>query len=106
MNKEVIVKLHDNFEEMVQTETETGSEFWLARDLQPLLGYTKWENCAKVIEKAKTSCINASYMPENHFFDVRKMITLGIELFMIAKSPLTLYALSGALYKRRELIRV
>lgn len=48
MKKEVIVKLHDNFEEMVQTETETGAEFWLARDLQGLLGYAKWENSAKL----------------------------------------------------------
>lgn len=77
MNKEVIVKLHANFEEMVQTETETGAEFWLARNLQPLLGYAKWENFAKVVEKAKLSCINAGYTAEDHFLDVRKMIETG-----------------------------
>lgn len=77
MEKEVIVRLHANFEEIVQTETETGAEFWLARDLQELLGYAKWENFRKVIEKAKTSCKTAGYGIVDHFLDVRKMVTLG-----------------------------
>ena len=41
MKKEVIVRLHASFEELVQHD-ETGSEFWLARDLQELLGYARW----------------------------------------------------------------
>lgn len=77
MKKEVIVKLHSNFEEIVQTETETGAEFWLARDLQPLLGYARWENFVKVIEKAKTSCKTAGYEISDHFLDVTKMIEIG-----------------------------
>lgn len=77
MKKEVIIKLHANFEEMVRTEEETGSEFWLARDLQPLLGYARWENFAKVIDKAKTSCSNAGYAVDDHFLDVTKMIETG-----------------------------
>ncbi|MBU0568472.1 hypothetical protein KJ693_04545 [bacterium] len=55
MKKEIIVKLHANFEEMVQTETDTGIEFWFARDLQKLLGYTDWRNFSKVIDKAKVA---------------------------------------------------
>jgi len=74
VKKEVIVKLHANFEGMVQTETDTGAEFWLARDLQFLLGYTKWENFSKVIEKAKTTCETSGYKIEDHFLDVRKMV--------------------------------
>lgn len=77
MKKEIIVRLHANFEEIVQIETETGAEFWLARDLQQLLGYARWENFIKVIDKAKTSCTTAGYEVSDHFLDVTKMIGIG-----------------------------
>lgn len=77
MKKEVIVRLHANFEEIVQRETETGAEFWLARDLQPLLGYARWENFVKVIGKAKTSCKTSGYEVSDHFLDVTKMVSIG-----------------------------
>ncbi len=77
MKKEIVVKLHSDFENMMQTEEEDGAEFWLARDLQKLLGYARWENFAKVIEKAKTSCLNSGYEIEDHFLDVTKMVELG-----------------------------
>ena len=76
MKKEVIVRLHSSFEELVQQDDQ-GGEFWLARDLQELLGYAKWENFAKVIETAKTACQGAGYEPPDHFLDVRKMVDLG-----------------------------
>ena len=76
MKKEVIVKLHASFEESVQKD-EDGGEYWLARDLQQLLGYAKWENFAKVIGKAKTACTGSGVNPDDHFLDVRKMIGLG-----------------------------
>jgi DNA-damage-inducible protein D len=77
MKRETIIQLHSNFEQSVQKDTDTGTEFWLARDLQNLLGYSKWENFAKVIEKAKTACKNAGYESADHFLDVRKMVSLG-----------------------------
>ncbi len=76
MKKEVIVRLHASFEELVQTD-EAGGEFWLARDLQELLGYARWENFAKVIERAKIACRGSGYDEADHFLDVRKMIELG-----------------------------
>ena len=77
MKKEIIIQLHGSFEKSVQKDQKTGTEFWLARDLQNLLGYSKWENFVKVIEKAQTACKNAGYEPADHFLDVRKMVSLG-----------------------------
>ena len=77
MKTEIIGKLHAEFERSVQVEQETGVEFWLARDLQKLLGYERWINFHRVIEKAVTSCENSGYSPRDHFLEVAKMIPLG-----------------------------
>lgn len=77
MKSEVITRLHSNFEKIVQIEDETKMEFWLARDIQELLGYAKWDNFIKVIGKAKVSCDIAGYKVSDHFLDVGKMVPLG-----------------------------
>ena len=76
MKREVIVRLHASFEEIVQYDNDFG-ECWLARDLQELLGYAKWENFAKVIDRARMACKGAGYEPDDHFLEVRKMVDLG-----------------------------
>jgi len=53
-----------------------GVECWSARELQLLLGYSKWENFSKVIDKSKESCENAGEKIEHHFPDVRKTIPM------------------------------
>lgn len=75
MKREQIHELFTRFEEAA-AELE-GVECWSARELQPLLGYSKWENFEKVIEKAKDSCRNAGEQVPDHFPDVRKLITKG-----------------------------
>ncbi len=75
MKKEVIQELYNGFE-AAAVEVED-VECWSARELQLLLGYFKWENFSKVIDKAKTACINAGYLVSDHFPDVRKMVHLG-----------------------------
>jgi len=64
------------FEEHTQQASD-GVEFWLARDLQYLLGYTKWDNFLKVVSKAKTACEVSGHPVEDHFADVGKMVDLG-----------------------------
>ncbi len=56
---------------------ENGVEYWLARDLQHLLGYGKWDNFLSVISKAKTACEVSGHVVSDHFADVRKMVELG-----------------------------
>jgi len=77
MDKQVVVRLHASFEDMVRKHQETGVEFWCARDLQMLLGYARWENFVKVIDKAKTACRNSNNDLSDHFLDITKMIDLG-----------------------------
>jgi DNA-damage-inducible protein D len=52
-------------------------EFWLARELQVVLGYDRWENFLKVIEKAVTACKNAGFEPGDHFLEATKMVQVG-----------------------------
>ena len=54
-----------------------GIECWSARDMQVLLGYGKWENFDRVIQKAKDSCKNGGEEVADHFPDVRKVIKAG-----------------------------
>ena len=77
MKSSVVAQLHSNFEALVQTEEDTGIEFWMARDLQETLGYARWENFAKVIEKARIVCMTSGYDESDHFLDVTKMIEIG-----------------------------
>lgn len=76
MKTEIIQSLTTNFEAHAQ-RTDQGVEFWLARDIQHLLGYSKWENFLNVLNKAKTACEVSGHVIENHFPDVRKMVDLG-----------------------------
>jgi DNA-damage-inducible protein D len=76
VKKELITTLTDSFELHAQ-QTESGIEYWLARDLQHLLGYDKWENFSKVISKAKIACEVSGHEVADHFPDVRKMVKLG-----------------------------
>ena len=76
MKKELVQALTDNFEGHAQ-QTETGVEYWLARDIQHLLGYTEWRNFGLVISKAKTACELSGQGVTNHFVDVNKMVDLG-----------------------------
>lgn len=76
MKTEIIETLTTTFEAHAQ-QLENGIEFWLARDIQHLLEYSKWENFVTVIAKAKTACEVSGHEIEHHFPDVRKMVDLG-----------------------------
>ncbi len=75
MKIEIIKSLISNFESYANKSKE-GVEFWLARDLQQLLGYTKWDNFISVISKAKTACEVTGHSVNDHFADVGKTIQM------------------------------
>jgi len=76
MQTDTIHTLTETFEAHAQ-QTENGIEYWLARDIQHLLGYTKWDNFLNVISKAKTACEVSAHEVTDHFADVGKMVDLG-----------------------------
>jgi DNA-damage-inducible protein D len=74
MKTEDIKQLFSKFESAA-SELE-GIECWSGREMQILLGYSKWENFEKVIHKAKDSCKNAGEDVSDHFPDIRKTIPM------------------------------
>lgn len=75
MEKSIITQLNKTFEEFAYEQD--GIEYWLARELQQLLGYTDWRNFLNAVDKAKESCKTSGEAVSDHFVDINKMIELG-----------------------------
>jgi DNA-damage-inducible protein D len=65
-----------SFEELKKIN-QHNAEYWSARDLQPLLGYTQWRSFENAIAKAIVSCEQSGNEPDYHFARVRKPIISG-----------------------------
>jgi len=75
MEKSIITQLNKTFEEFAYEQD--GIEYWLARELQPLLGYADWRNFLNAVDKAKESCKTSGEAVSDHFVDVNKMVKIG-----------------------------
>lgn len=67
----------ENIFESIKQTTETGVEFWSARDFQQILEYTEWRNFHRVVEKAMTACETAGHSISDHFVEFNKMVIIG-----------------------------
>lgn len=89
-----------SFEQLKQTN-DYGAEFWSARDLQPLLGYTQWRRFEDAIKRSITSCEQSGNDPQNHFAGAGKMVGLGsgsareVEDFQLSRFACYLIAQNG-----------
>lgn len=77
MDKKTIYAMKNAFDEIVKTIQDEAVEFWYARDLMALLGYDRWENFHKAIERAIDSCKASEIEPADHFRSVTKMVQIG-----------------------------
>jgi DNA-damage-inducible protein D len=71
-SKHVMDRIHD-----ARKTTPDGKEYWLARELRPLLGYEEWRNFKNAIERARMSCETNGRNAENHFVETTKMVEVG-----------------------------
>ncbi len=101
MDEKMIVKLKKLFDDIIHTSEDGEMEFWYARELQPLLGYSRWENFELVIKKAIIACENAGGNVEDHFRGVTKMIRLaknaerGVKEYVLTRYACYLIAQNG-----------
>jgi DNA-damage-inducible protein D len=77
MTDQRIAKTHHATFEGIRQLDDSDAEFWLARELAPLLDYPQWRNFVPVLEKAREACHNSGQPVQNHFADVRKMVEIG-----------------------------
>ncbi len=77
MTNEIVNSLNKDFESIKKID-EDGIEYWEARELMPILGYSKWQNAEEVIARAARACINSGQAVDNHFTDVSKMVEIGL----------------------------
>jgi DNA-damage-inducible protein D len=67
---------YKNFEAIKHVD-ENGVEFWLARELAPILEYVRWENFSKVIDRAMLACQNSGFNVADQFREVAKLVEHG-----------------------------
>ena len=77
MDKKRIETIKKQFDDIIQENNEFNIEYWCARDLMPLLGYERWENFDKAINRAMISCNSSDIDVSDHFREVTKMVPLG-----------------------------
>jgi DNA-damage-inducible protein D len=63
--------------ESIRRTDEEGHEYWSARDLSKVLGYTEWRNFKSAIAKARIACENSNHEPSDHFVETNNMIETG-----------------------------
>ena len=69
----------NNIFEQIKKINKYGSEYWSARDLYKLLGYTEYTKFTPAIERAKEACKNSGQNIYDHFAHVSEMVLIGSE---------------------------
>ncbi|MCL2491354.1 MAG: DNA damage-inducible protein D [Coriobacteriia bacterium] len=98
-DKDLVQKLSKSFDEYAYVDGDC--EYWYARDLMGLLGYSQWRNFEEAIKRAIMSCESTEIPVENHFADVSKMVSTGsgaergIADFQLTRYACYLIAMNG-----------
>ena len=101
MDSREIEKRRLTLDDLAHRDGETGVEFWYAREIQKLLGYTEWRNFEVAINRAKVSADFSKMPDEDHFVEVNKMVKLGsgstrkVRDYMLTRYACYLIAMNG-----------
>lgn len=63
--------------ESIRKVNEEGFEYWSARDLAKILGYTEYGKFTNPIQKAEAACENSGQKISDHFAHVSEMVSIG-----------------------------
>src|SRR3989344_2533022 len=94
MSKELNITGPNREFESIKHIDENNIEFWTARELFPLLGYSRWESFEEVIGRARKSALNSGQIVENHFRDLTKMVNQKF-LKLLSRKPILLFKQEG-----------
>jgi DNA-damage-inducible protein D len=76
-NDDTMQQPHASPFERIRQLDDQGNEFWSARDLATVLGYTEYGKFTNTIQKAETACANSGQAVPHHFAHVSDMIRTG-----------------------------
>jgi DNA-damage-inducible protein D len=76
MTNEIEIVRHATFES-IRRVNQHGQDFWSARELGKILGYSEYRHFLPVIEKARESCKNSGQTASDHFEDILEMVDIG-----------------------------
>ena len=71
----------------IRREDEQGNEYWSARELSKLLGYTQYNKFTNVIRKAEKACEESGQAIVDHFTHLSESIKTGKEQFSETEDP-------------------
>ena len=63
--------------ESIKKTNEQGQEYWSARELAKVLGYSEYRHFLPVSSKAKEACTNSGHRISDHFEDILEMVQIG-----------------------------
>jgi DNA-damage-inducible protein D len=81
--------------------TPAGRDYWLAREIAPILGYQTWERFDDAITRAMSTCAGIGINAHDHFHSTAKKVKLGsgaqreVADYFLSRSACYLVAMNG-----------